>query len=108
VKGLREESWIVLTLKSEVVAGKARSSLHVRNSSRKVVNSGCRFLVTEARQLGLEVIDRCNLTVLQEPGQEDLVDFLAANQAYYLNSRPPLISRLQNLLVSDIDCSINK
>ena len=30
--------------------------------------------------MGLEVIDRCNLTVLLEPEQEDLVDFLAANQ----------------------------
>ncbi len=35
----------------------------------------------EARALGLEVIDRCNLTVLQEPGQEDLPAFLAAHQA---------------------------
>ena len=34
----------------------------------------------EARALGLEVIDRCNLTVLLEPGQADLVDFLAAHQ----------------------------
>ncbi len=40
-----------------------------------------RFLVREARALGLEVIDRCNLTVLQEPGQEDLPAFLAAHQA---------------------------
>ncbi len=39
-----------------------------------------RYLVTEARKLGVEIIDRCNLTVLQEPGQEDLVDFLAENQ----------------------------
>lgn len=30
--------------------------------------------------MGLEVIDRCNLTVLLEPEQEDLVDFLAANK----------------------------
>ena len=33
-----------------------------------------------ARALGVEVIDRCNLTVLQEPGMEDLVRFLADNQ----------------------------
>ena len=33
-----------------------------------------------ARALGLEVIDRCNLTVLLEPEQEDLVDFLASRQ----------------------------
>jgi len=36
--------------------------------------------VREARALGLQVIDRCNLTVLLEPGQGDLVDFLAAHQ----------------------------
>ena len=40
----------------------------------------CRFLVREARALGLEVLDRCNLTVLLEPGQEDLAPFLAQNR----------------------------
>lgn len=40
----------------------------------------CRWLVEQGRALGVEVIDRCNLTVLQEPGQEDLVDFLASHQ----------------------------
>jgi hypothetical protein len=39
-----------------------------------------RFLVEGARALGVQVIDRCNLTVLLEPGQEGLADFLAANQ----------------------------
>ena len=43
----------------------------------------CRYLVTEAKALGLEVIDRCNLTVLQEPGQEDLVDFLAQHRVCF-------------------------
>jgi hypothetical protein len=40
-----------------------------------------RHLVTEARALGssLQIIDRCNLTVLCEPGQEDLPQFLAQN-----------------------------
>lgn len=35
-----------------------------------------RYLVKEATRRGLEVIDRCNLTVLMEPGQEDLAEFL--------------------------------
>ena len=49
-----------------------------------------RFLVREARALGLEVIDRCNLTVLLEPGQEDLVQFLAENKVTLpLPSSPP-------------------
>lgn len=46
-----------------------------------------RYLVREARALGLEVIDRCNLTVLLEPGQEDLVQFLASNKVPF---PPPL------------------
>jgi radical SAM/Cys-rich protein len=36
-----------------------------------------RRLVREARALGVHVIDRCNLTILEEPGQEDLAAFLA-------------------------------
>ncbi|GAQ78074.1 hypothetical protein KFL_000070430 [Klebsormidium nitens] len=47
-----------------------------------------RYLVTEARRQGKEVIDRCNLTVLYEPGQEDLVDFLADNQVRIVASMP--------------------
>lgn len=41
------------------------------------LNPHFRYLVTEARHLGLRVIDRCNLTVLEEPGLEDLAGFLA-------------------------------
>ena len=33
-----------------------------------------------ARALGVQVIDRCNLTILEEPGQEDLAEFLAAHR----------------------------
>lgn len=41
------------------------------------MNPQFRRLVVEARALGLHVIDRCNLTVLFEPGQESLAQFLA-------------------------------
>ena len=34
-------------------------------------------LVRGARALGVKVIDRCNLTILSEPGQEGLAEFLA-------------------------------
>lgn len=47
-----------------------------------------RYLVTEARKLGVEVIDRCNLTVLYEEGQEDLPQFLAANKVKVVASLP--------------------
>ena len=36
----------------------------------------------------LEIIDRCNLTVLQEPGQEDLVDFLREKEVHIIASLP--------------------
>jgi len=44
--------------------------------------------VVESRKLGLEVIDRCNLTVLMEPGQEDLAQFLADHQVHIIASLP--------------------
>lgn len=47
-----------------------------------------RFLVQTARQAGARVIDRNNLTILEEPGFEDLPDFLAANQVEIVASLP--------------------
>lgn len=41
------------------------------------MNPEFRYLVTEARRRGVDVIDRCNLTILMEPGYEDLAQFLA-------------------------------
>src|SRR3954470_20326272 len=47
-----------------------------------------RELVSRARRLGRNVIDRCNLTILQEPGQEDLATFLAAERVEIIASLP--------------------
>ncbi len=47
-----------------------------------------RWLVQAARALGVKVIDRCNLTILSEPGQEDLADFLAAQGVEVVASLP--------------------
>ncbi|PKN59419.1 MAG: radical SAM protein [Deltaproteobacteria bacterium HGW-Deltaproteobacteria-14] len=52
------------------------------------LNPSFRTLVAGARALGRRVIDRCNLTVLLEPGQEDLVDFLADHQVEVVASMP--------------------
>ena len=38
-----------------------------------------RQVVQHARAAGLQVIDRCNLTILSEPGFEYLAEFLADN-----------------------------
>src|SRR6266581_1490813 len=47
-----------------------------------------RDLVARARELGAQVIDRCNLTVLLEPGQEGLAAFLAENRVEITASLP--------------------
>lgn len=45
-------------------------------------------LVLVARQLGVTVIDRCNLTILNEDGYEDMANFLAENQVEVVASMP--------------------
>jgi len=52
------------------------------------LNPGFRGLVERARARGVRVIDRCNLTILEEPGQEDLAEFLAANGVEIVASLP--------------------
>ncbi|EKF73573.1 hypothetical protein A11A3_13128 [Alcanivorax hongdengensis A-11-3] len=52
------------------------------------MNPHFRYLVSEARKLDVTVIDRCNLTVLLEPGHEDLAAFLAEQQVQIVASLP--------------------
>ena len=52
------------------------------------LNAHFRRLVVEARKLGVTVMDRCNLTILEQPGQEDLAQFLANNCVEIVASMP--------------------
>jgi radical SAM/Cys-rich protein len=52
------------------------------------MNPHFRYLVTEARKLGVEVIDRCNITILCEPGYEDLAQFLFDQKVNVVASLP--------------------
>ena len=47
-----------------------------------------RYLVQQARALGVRVMDRCNLTILSEPGHEDLAVFLAEQHVEITASMP--------------------
>jgi radical SAM/Cys-rich protein len=47
-----------------------------------------RNLVIAARELGVTVIDRCNLTILLEPGYEGTAEFLAENEVQIVASLP--------------------
>ncbi len=52
------------------------------------LNPSFRWLVAEINKLGREVIDRCNLTILFEPGMQDLAEFLAAHGVHVVASLP--------------------
>ena len=47
-----------------------------------------RTLVSAAHARGVQVIDRCNLTILLEPDQQDTAGFLAANRVRIVASMP--------------------
>jgi len=52
------------------------------------LNPHFRYLVEQARAHDVQVIDRCNLSILSEPGQEDLAEFLARHQVEVVASLP--------------------
>ncbi|CAH1080139.1 arsenosugar biosynthesis radical SAM (seleno)protein ArsS [Candidatus Nitrotoga sp. 1052] len=47
-----------------------------------------RDLVSKATALGVQVIDRCNLTIMFEPGQNNLAEFLAEHRVEVVASLP--------------------
>ncbi|MBI2568515.1 MAG: arsenosugar biosynthesis radical SAM protein ArsS [Candidatus Schekmanbacteria bacterium] len=52
------------------------------------LNPSFRWLVRAARERSVHVMDRCNLSVLLEPGMHDLVDFLAKHAVEIVASMP--------------------
>jgi radical SAM/Cys-rich protein len=52
------------------------------------LNPHFRRLVTAARRMGVRVMDRCNLTILEVAGQEDLGEFLASEEVEIIASLP--------------------
>ncbi len=52
------------------------------------LNPNFRYLVEEAKRLKCHVMDRCNLTILLEEGQETLAEFLADNEVEIIASLP--------------------
>jgi len=68
--------------------GKSKISTLDLTGGAPELNPHFRYLVEQARALGCTVIDRCNLTVLNEPGQEHLAAFLAGNQVEISASLP--------------------
>jgi radical SAM/Cys-rich protein len=52
------------------------------------LNPYFRRLVSSARAMGMRVMDRCNLTILEVPGQEDLAEFLKRERVEIIASMP--------------------
>lgn len=69
----------------------------LRNNNVKIVdltggapemNPQFRDLVITLTEMGIKVIDRCNLTILHEPGYDDLAGFLAQHKVEIVASMP--------------------
>jgi radical SAM/Cys-rich protein len=76
-----------LALIPDVIRARNISTLDLTGGAPEL-HEGFRDLVLHAHQLGVKVIDRCNLTILSEPGQEDLADFLAQHKVEIVASLP--------------------
>lgn len=77
----------MLALIPEVIRARRIGTLDLTGGAPEL-HEGFRTLVVSARKQGVQVIDRCNLTVLSEPGQEDLAAFLAEQQVEIIASLP--------------------
>jgi radical SAM/Cys-rich protein len=77
----------MLALIPQVLTARGITTLDLTGGAPEL-NTGFRALVQAARALGVRVIDRCNLTILFEPGQEGLADFLAAQRVEIVASMP--------------------
>ena len=77
----------LLTLISQVLEKRSIDTLDLTGGAPEL-HQGFKRIVAQARAQGVRVIDRCNLTILSEPGQEDLADYLAAHQVEVVASLP--------------------
>ena len=84
-KEMMDDENIALILK--VLAAREIQHLDLTGGAPELHNC-FRQLVSQARALGVQVTDRCNLTVLFEPGQETLAEFLAEHSVDIVASLP--------------------
>lgn len=77
----------LIDLVPEIIRARGITALDLTGGAPEM-NEHFRHLVREARALGVKVIDRCNLTILFEPGQEDLAEFLAEQGVEVVASLP--------------------
>ena len=99
----------LLDLIPEVLRRRAIGCLDLTGGAPEL-HPGFRELVVRARRLGVRVLDRCNLTILSEPGQETLAAFLAeqgldvAPINKVLEGRPHIVDAMKN---GDVQLVVN-
>jgi radical SAM/Cys-rich protein len=76
-----------LALIPRVLAARQIGTLDLTGGAPEL-HDGFRGLVETATEMGVLVMDRCNLTVLLERGQEDLAEFLASQRVEIVASLP--------------------
>jgi radical SAM/Cys-rich protein len=76
-----------LALIPQVLAARGLGTLDLTGGAPEL-HAGFRDLVRAARAQGVRVMDRCNLTILFEPGQQGLAAFLAEQQVEIVASMP--------------------
>jgi len=86
-KRTEEMSWQTMAVLLDFARRQGVQTLDLTGGAPEM-NPNFRRLVSEARALGLRVIDRCNLTILSEPGYETLADFLAEQDVEITASLP--------------------
>lgn len=82
-----EMRWETMDLLLRYLAARGIATLDLTGGAPEL-NPHFRALVARARGQGVHVIDRCNLTILNEPGQEDLAAFLADHAVEVTASLP--------------------
>lgn len=76
-----------LSLLLDVIKHNAIKTLDITGGAPEM-HPRFKWLVEQASQLGVKVMDRCNLTILTEPGYEDMAAFLAKHQVEIIASLP--------------------
>jgi len=82
-----EMSGEIADLVLDVLARRKIGTLDITGGAPEL-NPHFRRMVRSARARGVKVMDRCNLTILSEPGQEDLAGFLASERVEIVASMP--------------------
>jgi radical SAM/Cys-rich protein len=86
-KRTEEMSWPTMSQLLEFAARQGIETFDLTGGAPEL-NPHFRRLVEVVRRQGWRVIDRCNLTILNEPGQESLADFLAEQAVEITASLP--------------------